>query len=71
MTSKKPLPPLAAIRKHCLECVGNYRAEVQASTGTNCPLWPYRSGINPYRTKMSEAERTSRGEKMNRRRRVQ
>ena len=49
MKSKKPLPPLTAIRKHCLECVGNYREEVRTCTGSECHLWPYSFGTNPYR----------------------
>jgi hypothetical protein len=31
--SKKPLPPLKAIRKHCLDCVGNCCVEFRTCTG--------------------------------------
>ena len=34
--------PRAAIKAHCLECVGWNRQEVQLCTGTACPLWMYR-----------------------------
>lgn len=33
-----------AIRKFCLECVGNQPKEVKLCTGKDCPLWPYRMG---------------------------
>ena len=65
--SKKPLPPLKAIRKHCLDCVGNCCVEVRTCTGTDCRLWPYRFGTNPFRKAMSETERTKRDERMNHR----
>jgi hypothetical protein len=44
----KKLTPLRAIRKWCLECVGNSSNEVKACTGnlnaTPCPLWNFRFG---------------------------
>ena len=59
MKTKKPLTPLQAIRKQCLECVGNCREDVRTCTGGDCPLWPYRFGTNPYRKDkaLSEAEK--------------
>ena len=42
---KKPTPTaeelLRAIRAHCLECSGNWRA-VRSCNVTSCKLWPYR-----------------------------
>jgi len=67
----KSLPPLKAIRKHCLECVGNCRDDVRTCTGTDCLLWPYRFGTNPFRKTMAEAERTKRGKTMNHRHKPQ
>jgi len=34
--------PRAAIRAHCLECMGWARAEVSRCTAPACPLYPYR-----------------------------
>ena len=39
--------PLKAIRAKCLDC--NYTAyEVKHCPCTDCPLWPFRFGKNPY-----------------------
>ena len=32
----------AAVKAHCLECVGWVRADVTNCTGTACAMWPYR-----------------------------
>ena len=40
-------PPLKAIRRYCLECVGNQRKEVALCTRQHCPLYPYRFGVRP------------------------
>lgn len=32
----------AAVKAHCLECMGWQREEVRACTSYPCPLWPYR-----------------------------
>ena len=58
----KSLPPLKAIRKHCLECVGKCREEVRTCTGTDCWLWPYRFGTNPFRKDkpLTETEKQTR-----------
>ena len=34
----------AAIRCHCLMCVGWLEREVELCTARNCPLYPYRRG---------------------------
>ena len=39
--------PRAAIKAHCLECMGWVRAEIPVCTSTACPLYAYR----PYRSK--------------------
>jgi hypothetical protein len=70
MKSQKVLTPLKAIRKHCLECVGNCREDVRTCTGTDCQPWLYRFGTNPYRKEMTEGERNRRGEQMNLRRKL-
>ena len=40
--------PLKAIRANCLDCSGNQAAEVRRCHLTDCPLWPFRMGKNPY-----------------------
>lgn len=47
--SGQPTSPLKAIRKHCMDCCGQQRAEVKMCPCTNCPLYPFRMGKNPFR----------------------
>jgi hypothetical protein len=43
--------PVKAIRQFCLECSGDSSAEVKRCNSAKCPLYPFRFGKNPYRTK--------------------
>ncbi len=43
---KKPL--LKVIRKKCLDCCCNQHSEVRKCPITDCSLWPYRMGKNPF-----------------------
>ncbi len=45
--SKKPL--LKVIREKCLDCCVGQPSEVRVCHITDCPLWPYRMGENPFR----------------------
>lgn len=47
--TKKPL--LKAIREKCLDCCVNQPAEVRICHITDCSLWPYRMGTNPFRNR--------------------
>ncbi len=50
--------PLKAIRANCIDCMGGYARLVSSCELVGCPLWPYRMGKNPFRTrKVSEEER--------------
>ena len=41
--------PLAkVIREKCLDCTVFQKGEVRRCHITNCPLWPYRMGVNPF-----------------------
>ncbi len=40
--------PLKAIRAKCLECSGDYINEVRECPITDCPLYAFRFGKNPY-----------------------
>lgn len=42
--------PLKAIRAKCLDCCYS-AAEVKLCVAENCPLYPFRFGKNPFRTK--------------------
>jgi len=44
--AKKPL--LKVIREKCLDCCMNKTSEVRLCHITDCPLWPYRMGSNPF-----------------------
>lgn len=52
--------PVKAIREKCLECSGGSSNEVQKCTVTACPLYAFRFGKNPYRTRreISEEQRS-------------
>lgn len=43
---KKPL--LKVIRKKCLDCCCGQHSEVRKCHITDCQLWPYRMGKNPF-----------------------
>jgi len=47
--------PLKAIRAKCLDC-SDTSNEVKLCPVTNCPLYPFRFGKNPYRTKRELTE---------------
>ena len=52
-------PPLKTIRAKCLDCCAGSAHEVRECPSTNCPLWSYRMGRNPY-LELSESERERR-----------
>lgn len=48
--------PVKAIREFCLDCSGGSSSEVKCCTSRNCPLYAFRFGKNPYRTKREMSE---------------
>ena len=40
-----------AIKEKCLDCCCGQREEVKLCPAKTCPLWDYRLGDDPYRTK--------------------
>ncbi|WP_298289514.1 hypothetical protein [Novosphingobium sp.] len=44
-------PILDVIRAKCADCSGGSTAEARKCTVIRCPLWPYRTGGNPFRVK--------------------
>ena len=40
--------PLKAIKQNCIDCSGGSANEVKLCPCTNCPMYPFRFGKNPY-----------------------
>ena len=52
----KPMSPMQAIRRKCLDCSGDQIIEVKLCEAVTCSLWPFRAGRHPYtRTRVLEA----------------
>ena len=52
----KPMSPMQAIRRKCLDCSGGQIVEVKLCEAIACPLWPFRAGRHPYtKTRVLEA----------------
>ena len=49
-----PTPIMKVIRSKCLDCVGYSEAEVRKCVATDCALWPYRMGKNPFLSKKAK-----------------
>lgn len=50
MDAKKTPSPLKSIRAYCLGCCYGSAEEVKLCPITNCELYPFRFGKNPYHT---------------------
>ena len=48
---KEKISPLKAIRKYCLDCGGDSSNEVKLCPCTDCVLYEFRFGKNPYSAK--------------------
>jgi hypothetical protein len=53
---QKPL--LRIVREKCLDCAQS-ASEVRRCTAVDCALWPFRTGINPFRAERSEAQKAA------------
>jgi hypothetical protein len=52
----KPMSPMQAIRRKCLDCSAGQIVEVKLCVAVACPLWPFRAGRHPYtKTRVQEA----------------
>lgn len=38
-----------AIRRKCIDCMGGYVGEIADCSITDCALWPFRMGRDPFR----------------------
>jgi hypothetical protein len=53
----RPMSPMEAIRRKCLDCCVGQIVEVRLCEAVSCPLWPFRAGRHPYtRTRLQEAD---------------
>ena len=48
--------PIKRIREYCIQCVADQPREVELCPITDCPLYDFRFGANPYRTKRVVSE---------------
>lgn len=63
--------PLKAIRANCIDCCGGSRHEVKLCPATNCPLYPFRFGKNPFvKREFSEEQRQEAAERLAKARKV-
>lgn len=49
--------PIKAIRAKCIDCSGKSAAESRKCVAINCPLWPFRMGVNPFHASSRVAKR--------------
>ena len=64
--TKNEIPtPIKAIRAKCLDCCCDQRDEVKLCPAKDCPLWPFRMGKNPNRSKnMTDEQRLAAKERL-------
>jgi hypothetical protein len=43
--------PLKALQARCLDCCCGQPSEVRKCVSVECPSWPFRMGVNPFRRK--------------------
>ncbi len=48
--------PIKRIREYCIQCVADQPKEVELCPITDCPLYDFRFGTNPYRAKRVVSE---------------
>lgn len=48
--------PIKRIREYCIQCVADQPKEVELCPITDCPLYEFRFGKNPFRTKRELTE---------------
>lgn len=53
---EKRISPLKSIRLKCLDCCCRSSNEVKLCPVTNCPLYPFREGHNPFIAKRENTE---------------
>lgn len=62
---EQPKNPMAAIRAKCLDCTCGAVSRIKNCEVKDCPIWEYRMGKNPYRSRtMTEEQRKAAGERL-------
>lgn len=58
--------PIKALRARCLDCCCGQQSEVRKCTAVDCPSWPFRMGVNPFREKrqLSDEQRQRNAERL-------
>lgn len=58
--------PVKAIREKCIDCCGGSHGEVKMCPCTDCALYPFRFGKNPYRQRreMTDEQRKVLGDRL-------
>lgn len=58
--------PLYAIKEFCYRCSGDSYAEVKRCSAPDCPLFPFKTGKNPYRKKreMTQEQKENASERL-------
>lgn len=53
------------MREKCIDCCAGHLSEVRLCTVTDCSLWPYRMGTNPFRKRtLTEDQREAAKERL-------
>lgn len=56
---------IKAVRAKCLDCCGGNKSVISVCGISNCPLYPFRLGKNPNRTRnMTDEQRQAASERM-------
>lgn len=59
------ISPLRAIKEHCLDCSNGQKQEVKLCPVTECKLYPFRNGKNPFsKRKLTEEQKQILAERM-------
>lgn len=65
MNEEKSITPIKAIKAKCLDCCCGQREEVKACSAKECPLWQFRLGKNPNRSRnMTDEQRKAASERL-------
>ena len=57
--------PMKAIRAKCLDCCCGQKDEVKSCPSSGCPLWAFRLGKNPNRTRtLTEEQKKAAAERL-------
>lgn len=65
MNEEKNMTPIKAIKAKCLDCCCGQREEVKLCPVEDCPLWTFRLGKNPNRSRnMTDEQRKAAAERL-------